>query len=129
MFFGIGYAVGISVTLAGDLDLGQVLEDLDSGSSNQTSIEGVRRFGDLTISRTRVREDYAGDFEVLIQVENRGGTQVAVTIEAFLLENGEQIGEVSSTESFFRGETREVTLTGFDDYVDTFEDIEFEVEE
>lgn len=128
MFFGIGYAVSSAVTVAGEL--GSVLDDIaESGGGDSTSIEGVQRFGDLTLSRTRVREDFVGDFEVIVQVENRGSDRVGVMIEAFLIEDGERIGEVSSFEFFEEGETRDVTLTGFDDYVDIFEDIEFDVEE
>jgi len=130
VFFGVGYAVGVAATVAGEIDFDQVLEDLETGSSSDsTSIEGVQRFGDLTISHTRVREDFAGDFEVLIDVENRGDDRVVVTIEAFLLEDERRVGEVSSTESFDSGESREVNLTGFDAYVATFEDIELNVEE
>jgi len=129
VFFGVGYAVGVAATVAGEIDFDQVFEDLETGSSDSTSIEGVQRFGDLTISHTRVREDFAGDFEVLIDVENRGDDRVGVTIEAFLLQDDRRVGEVSATESFDSGESREVQLTGLDDYVDTFEDIEFNVEE
>lgn len=133
VFFGLGYAVSAAVTVAENIDLGSVFDDIESGTGNGdgagTSIEGVQRFGDLSLSRTRVREDIAGDFEVIVQVENRGSELGAVTITAFLIEGGDRIGEVSSIESFEADETRDVTLIGFDDYVDTFDDIEFEVDE
>jgi len=133
VFFGLGYAVSAAVTVAENIDLGSVFDDIESGTGNGdgagTSIEGVQRFGDLSLSRTRVREDLAGDFEVIVQVENRGSELGRVTITAFLIEGGDRIGEVSSIESFEADETRDVTLIGFDDYVDTFDDIEFEVDE
>jgi hypothetical protein len=133
VFFGLGYAVSAAVTVAENIDLGSVFDDIESGTGNGdgagTSIEGVQRFGDLSLSRTRVREDFAGDFEVIVQVENRGSELGGVTITAFLIEGGDRIGEVSSIESFEADETRDVTLIGFDDYVDTFDDIEFEVDE